>query len=95
MFCFTFLLEYGCLHWVFMCEYKTTWYPCNHVLATITLTNILENFLKINKPLPLNSKTPHNLEVDTNGGLKNEVPLGRPSIFLLKSYKQNVKLFGM
>jgi hypothetical protein len=65
------------------------------VLVAIILTNILEFFLKINKQLPLDSKTPHNLEVDTNGGLKNEVPLGRLAIFLLRSCKQIVKLFSM
>jgi hypothetical protein len=46
--------------------------------------NILETFLKISKQLPLDSKTFHNLEVDTNGGLKNEVLPGRLEVFLVE-----------
>jgi hypothetical protein len=46
------------------------------------LTDILETFLKIIKWFPLNSETPHNLEADTSGGLKNEVPSCRPLVSL-------------
>ncbi len=54
------------------------------MLVATTLMNILETFLKISKQLPLDSKTFHNLEVDTNGGLKNEVLPGRLEVFLVE-----------
>jgi len=51
---------------------------CDCVSATTVLTDILEALLNISKWLPLDSETPHNLESDTHGGLKNEMPSGRP-----------------
>jgi hypothetical protein len=51
---------------------------CDRVSAATVLTDILEALLNISKQLPLDSETPHNLEADTHGGLKNEMPSGRP-----------------
>jgi hypothetical protein len=58
------------------------------VSTATALTDILETFLKVSKWLPFNSETPHNMEADTSGGLKNEVPSCRPLVSLFAEKQQ-------